>query len=131
MTGTGRLTLVSYLVRDYDEAIAWFTGKLGFVLLEDEVRSPTKRWVRIGPPGGGAQLLLARASGPGQEVQIGRAAGGRVAFFLETQDFHGDHARMTSEGVRFLEAPRHESYGWVAVFEDLYANRWDLLEARA
>lgn len=121
----------AYLVRDYDEAIAWFTGVLGFVLLEDTPRGPGKRWVRVAPRGGrGTALLLARAATPEQEAQVGRQGGGRVWLFLHTDDFARDHAAMKAAGVVFAEAPRHEDYGTVAVFSDLYGNKWDLLEPR-
>jgi len=125
-----KLALVAYLVRDYGEAIRWFTDALGFTLVEDARLSPDKRWVVVAPPAGGSSLLLARADGPAQEASIGAAAGGRVAFFLHTDDFARDHAAMTAKGVRFFEAPRHEPYGTVAVFEDLYGARWDLIEPR-
>ena len=127
------LAAVSYLVRDYDEALAWFTQKLGFRLIEDTPLSDTKRWVVVAPPGagaGGAALLLARAANDEQRAQIGRAAGGRVAFFLHTGDFARDHADFLACGVRFREAPRREAYGIVAVFEDLYGNAWDLVELK-
>lgn len=125
-----RLGTVSYLVPDYDEAIAWFTGVLGFTLLQDVPQGPDKRWVVVAPGDGrsGAALLLARAATPEQRAMIGRQAGGRVFLFLETSDFHADHAALSARGLRFLEAPRHEPYGWVAVFEDRYGHRWDLLE---
>jgi catechol 2,3-dioxygenase-like lactoylglutathione lyase family enzyme len=120
---------VSFLVRDYDEAIAYFTGALGFTLLEDVALGGGKRWVRVGPPGGsGCALLLARAVGAEQVGAIGRQAGGRVFLFLETADFDADHAALRSRGVKFLKEPRVESYGKVAVFSDLYGNKWDLLE---
>ena len=127
------LAAVSYLVRDYDEAIAWFTQKLGFTLVEDTPLSPGKRWVVVAPPGAvapAASLLLARASNAEQLAQVGRAAGGRVAFFLHTDDFARDRAAFESRGVKFREATRHESYGSVAVFEDLYGNGWDLIELK-
>lgn len=125
-----RLALISLLVRDYDEAIAWFTGKLGFTL-EEDTSQPGKRWVVVAPPGGqGARLLLARADGPAQQARIGDQTGGRVGFFLETDDFARDHAAMTGKGVRFLEPPRHEPYGIVAVFEDLHGNKWDLIQPK-
>ena len=125
------LSHVALVVRDYDEAIAWYTGALGFTLVEDRPVSPTKRWVVVAPGGpGGAQLLLARAATPVQEARIGDQAGGRVFLFLETDDFARDHAAFTARGVRFVEAPRHEAYGDVAVFEDLYGNRWDLVERK-
>jgi catechol 2,3-dioxygenase-like lactoylglutathione lyase family enzyme len=116
-------------VREYDEAIAWFSRCLGFVLAEDTDMGGGKRWVVMRPPGGrGAALLLAKAVGMQQAAALGNQAGGRVFLFLETDDFERDHARMTREGVRFAEAPRREAYGKVVVFEDLYGNRWDLIE---
>ncbi|WP_058833960.1 VOC family protein [Luteimonas abyssi] len=123
-----RLALTTVVVDDYDRAIAWFTDCLGLVLLEDTRLPDGKRWVRIGSPGGGCGLLLAQANGEAQQARIGDQTGGRVAFFLETDNFLRDHSVMTSRGVRFLEEPRTEAYGTVAVFEDLYGNRWDLLE---
>lgn len=126
-----RLSLIALLVRDYDEAIGFYVGQLGFRLTADQDQGGGKRWVVVTPPGGDAGLLLARASGDGQSQRVGDQTGGRVFLFLETDDFARDHARMTAAGVRFLEAPRHEPYGSVAVFEDLYGNRWDLIERRA
>ena len=124
----GKLTL---LVRDYDEAIAWYTRCLGFELVEDTHLGGPKRWVVVRAPGqSGGALLLARAVGEEQNASVGRQAGGRVFLFLETDDFDGTYARMLAEGVAFREAPRSEPYGKVAVFEDLYGNAWDLLEAR-
>lgn len=125
-----QLAAVTYLVRDYDEAIAWFTEKLGFVVVENTPLSETKRWVKISAGQGGTCLLLAKAEGPDQEAAIGKAVGGRVAFFLHTDDFAATHARMLVAGVTFREAPRHEAYGSVAVFEDLYGNGWDLIEPK-
>ncbi len=123
------LVLTTFVVRDYDEAIAFFCGQLGFALLEDTVLSQEKRWVRVAPKGaGGASLLLAKAATPEQEAAIGRQAGGRVAFFLATDDFDATHAVFLRNNVRFREAPREEPYGKVAVFEDLYGNPWDLIE---
>lgn len=122
---------VSVLVRDYDEALAFYTGALGFELIEDSRRGPGKRWVVVAPPGGGGtRLLLARAATPEQQAQIGNQCGGRVWLFLHTDDFWRDHACMCKRGVRFAETPREEDYGTVAVFEDLYGNRWDLLQLR-
>lgn len=122
------LNLIALVVRDYDAAIAWFTQKLGFELVED-IDQDRKRWVVVAPKGGtGARLLLARADGAKQEARIGDQTGGRVFLFLETDDFARDHAAMMARGVRFVEAPRSEAYGTVAVFEDLYGNRWDLIE---
>ncbi|MEE1756550.1 VOC family protein [Streptomyces sp. SP18CS02] len=124
------IALTTLVVRDYDEAIAFYTGPLDFVLVEDTDRGDGTRWVVVRPRGSGdgTGLLLARAKGGGQESAVGGQTGGRVAFFLHTGDFAGDHARMLAGGVRFLEEPRHEPYGTVAVFEDLYGNRWDLLQ---
>ena len=123
---------VALLVRDYDEAIDWFTQKLGFVLVADEYQpEQDKRWVLVAPPGappGGASLLLARASTPEQEAFIGDQAGGRVFLFLQTDDFDRDHAAMTAAGIRFVRPPVAQPYGKVAVFLDLYGNRWDLIE---
>ena len=128
---TAYLARVALLVRDYDEAIAWFVDRLGFVLLEDTPLSATKRWVLVAPPGAReTALLLARAATPDQAAAVGRQGGGRVFLFLHTDDFARDHAAMTARGVRFVEAPRDEPYGTVAVFEDLYGNRWDLVERR-
>lgn len=125
-----RLALVTLVVRDYDEAIAFYTGSLGFGLVEDTPLDESgKRWVVVSPGGGnGAALLLARADGNAQEVRTGDQTGGRVAFFLATDDFAADYARMRAAGVTFVQAPRQETYGTVAVFEDLYGNRWDLIQ---
>jgi len=124
-----RIAQLALLVRDYDEAVRFFTRALGFELLEDSPRGDGKRWVCVGPAGGaGAALLLARAATPEQERAIGNQSGGRVFLFMETDDFGRDYARMQAEGVRFTEAPRHEEYGKVVVFLDLYGNRWDLIE---
>ncbi|MBN9319609.1 MAG: VOC family protein [Caulobacterales bacterium] len=121
-----RIGLVTLVVGDYDEAIAFYVGKLGFVLTEDTPMG-AKRWVVVTPPGAETGLLLARASGDAQSARIGDQTGGRVGFFLNVDHFADVHARMIAAGVRFLEAPRHEAYGSVAVFEDLYGNRWDLI----
>jgi catechol 2,3-dioxygenase-like lactoylglutathione lyase family enzyme len=122
-----RLSLTALLVRDYDEAIGFYVGKLGFDLVEDTDQGGGKRWVVVRPPGSDAGLLLAKAVGD-QAQRVGDQAGGRVFLFLETDDFGRDQGRMVAAGVRFLEGPRHEPYGTVAVFEDLYGNRWDLIE---
>ncbi|QIQ02043.1 VOC family protein [Streptomyces liangshanensis] len=125
------IALITLVVADYDEALAFYTDKLGFGLVEDTDRGDGSRWVVVRPPGAGegaAALLLARAAGDAQRASVGAQTGGRVGFFLHTRDFAGDHARMRAAGVRFLEEPRHEPYGSVAVFEDLYGNRWDLLQ---
>lgn len=125
------IATIALVVRDYDEAIQFYCDKLGFALVQDTALGGTKRWVLVAPPGGrGAQLLLAQADGPAQRAAVGNQAGGRVMLFLETDDFAGDHARMLELGVNFIEAPRHEPYGCVAVFTDLYGNKWDLIEPR-
>ena len=119
----------AFLVRDYDEAIAFFTDKLGFSLIEDTPLGNDKRWVLVGPPGAaGASLLLAKAANPEQGACIGKQAGGRVFMFLHTDDFQRDYQSMLARGVSFEEAPRREAYGTVAVFTDLYGNKWDLLQ---
>lgn len=121
------LALVAVVVDDYDDAIAWYTGALGFALLEDTPLAGGKRWVRVGPADASCALLLAKAVDDRQRAAVGNQAGGRVGFFLHTTDFDREHAAMSSRGVRFLEAPRQEPYGIVAVFEDIYGNRWDLV----
>lgn len=125
-----KITHFTYLVRDYDEAIAWFTQALGFVLIEDSDLGGGKRWVLVAPKDGGVRLLLARAANEEQAAFIGRQGGGRVFLFVQSDDFARDHAAMTAAGVHFIEAPRYEAYGTVAVFEDLYGNRWDLIEPK-
>ncbi|MCB5179805.1 VOC family protein [Streptomyces antimicrobicus] len=123
------IALTALVVADYDDAIDFYTRALGFDLVEDTPRPDGSRWVVVRPPGATeAALLLARAKDEAQRARVGDQTGGRVGFFLHTDDFARDHARMTAEGVRFLEEPRHEPYGSVAVFEDLYGNRWDLLQ---
>lgn len=123
------IALTALVVRDYDEAIDFYTRALGFTLVEDTARPDGSRWVVVRPDGATeAALLLALAKDEAQRSRVGDQTGGRVGFFLYTDDFARDHTRMTAEGVRFLEEPRHEAYGSVAVFEDLYGNRWDLLE---
>ncbi|MGF1592512.1 MAG: VOC family protein [Kiloniellaceae bacterium] len=128
------LGLIALLVRDYDEALAFFIGKLDFELVEDSDLGGGKRWVVVAPPGapraagGGTRLLLARADGVTQSEQVGRQGGGRVFLFLHTDDFWRDYSRLRARNVAFHEAPREEAYGTVAVFEDLYGNRWDLLQ---
>ena len=122
---------VALLVREYDEAIAYFTTVLGFELREDTPLTPDKRWVVVAPPGAAeASLLLARAATDDQRACIGRQGGGRVWLFLHTDDFARDFAAMKARGVYFVEAPRDEPYGTVAVFEDLYHNRWDLIQMK-
>jgi catechol 2,3-dioxygenase-like lactoylglutathione lyase family enzyme len=126
------LAHIALVVRDYDEAIAWFTGKLGFTLVADEFQpEQDKRWVLVAPPGapgGATTILLARASTPEQESFIGNQAGGRVFFFLQTDDFERDYEAFRTNGIRFVREPKHAPYGTVAVFEDLYGNLWDLVE---
>lgn len=126
-----RLDLTTLVVRDQDAAIAFFVDALGFELVEDRASTTNddrpKRWVVVRPPGAGAGLLLARADGADQEAAVGRQTGGRVAFFLHVDDFAAQHERMLAAGVEFLEEPRHEAYGSVAVFVDCAGNRWDLL----
>ena len=121
------LSLITLVVRDYDEAIEFYVNKLGFALMEDAPMGNDKRWVRVGPSGGGAELLLARATNHEQESRVGNQAGGRVVMFLQVDNFRAAHDEMVRNGVRFLEAPRHESYGTVAVFQDLYGNKFDLI----
>ena len=123
-----RLALVSLVVRDYDEAIAYYTRTLGFFLVEDTPLGSEKRWVVVSPGEGGAQLLLAKASGERQAGAIGNQTGGRVFLFLNTDDFARDYAAFRKRGVRFVREPAEESYGTVAVFEDLYGNLWDLIQ---
>ena len=125
-----RLGLMALLVRDYDEAIGFYAGTLGFEIREDTALGEGKRWVVVAPPGGDAALLLAKSADARQQARIGDQSGGRVFLFLETDDFARDHAGYRAKGVRFLEPPRHEPYGTVAVFEDLYGNRWDLIEPK-
>jgi catechol 2,3-dioxygenase-like lactoylglutathione lyase family enzyme len=121
---------VALVVRDYDEALAFYVGLLGFELVEDTYQpAQDKRWVVVRPPGtAGASLLLARGVGPEQQAVIGRQAAGRVFLFLETDDFWRDYRRFAAAGVRFVREPKAEPYGTVAVFEDLYGNRWDLIQ---
>jgi catechol 2,3-dioxygenase-like lactoylglutathione lyase family enzyme len=124
------LGLVSLLVRDYDEALDFFVGKLGFLIVEDSlVPEQAKRWVVIAPPGGnGSRLLLAKASTPEQASRIGAQTGGRVFLFLYTDNFWRDYDRYRAKGIEFVREPKNMPYGTVAVFKDLYGNLWDLLE---
>ena len=126
------LAHVALVVRDYDEALAFYVGKLGFTLVEDSYQpAQDKRWVVVAPPGAGpgaTSLVLARAATPEQAASIGNQAGGRVFLFLATDDFARDHAAMIAQGIVFVRAPKVEPYGTVAVFEDLYGNRWDLVQ---
>jgi catechol 2,3-dioxygenase-like lactoylglutathione lyase family enzyme len=125
------LARIALLVRDYDEAIAYYCGVLGFRLLEDASLGASKRWVVVSPPGATeTAFILARAATPEQESAVGRQGGGRVFLFLHTDDFARDYAACLSRGVTFIEAPRDEVYGRVVVFEDVYGNRWDLVQPR-
>lgn len=128
---TRRLGALTLVVRAFDEAITWYRDRLGFALVADTPLDGGKRWVVMRPGEGGSDLLLAEAASPEQASAIGRQAGGRVFLFLHTTDFAADHARMSAAGVQFIEEPRHEAYGTVAVFEDLYGNRWDLIQPAA
>ena len=121
---------VALVVRDYDEAIEFYCRKLGFTLVEDTYQAEQdKRWVVVSPPGdSGTNLLLARASDPKQEQFIGNQSGGRVFLFLQTDDFWRDYKAMLKKGISFVREPKDEDYGTVAVFEDLYGNRWDLFQ---
>lgn len=122
---------ISLLVRDYDEAASFYVGKLGFKLIEDTDMGEGKRWIRVAPhDSADTCILLAKASSTEQLSRVGNQTGGRVFLFLHTDDFQRDYEAMRSKGIRFLEEPRHESYGTVAVFEDLYGNKWDLLETK-
>ncbi len=124
----GHVTLV---VRDYDEAVTFFTCALGFRVIKDIVLGQGKRWILVGPPKSqGTSLLLAQASTPEEVSRIGNQTGGRVFLFLHTDDFWRDYVEMKARNVKFHEKPREEAYGTVAVFEDLYGNKWDLLELK-
>ena len=127
------LGLVSLVVREYDEAIAFYVGTLGFALVEDtEVPEQAKRWVVVAPPGATeTRLLLARAANPEQTGRVGNQTGGRVFLFLYTDDFERDYRAYKAKGVMFVREPKEEPYGTVAVFKDLYGNLWDLLQPRS
>lgn len=122
---------VALIVRDYDEAARFFVDALGFTVTEDTPLAGGKRWVTVRPPGGGTALLLARAATPEQAARVGDQTGGRVFLLLHTDDFQRDYTAFRGRGVRFAEEPREEAYGTVAVFLDLYGNRWDLIQPRA
>jgi len=124
------LAHIAIVVRDYDEAIAYYTNTLGFKLIEDTVLSQTKRWVMVQPTGSqnGCMLLLAKAATPEQEKFVGYQTGGRVFLFLHTDNFERDYQNYISKGVLFTIAPHQEEYGMVAVFKDFYGNLWDLIE---
>ena len=125
------IAYLTLLVSDYDEAIDFYTNKLRFHVVEDTILSEDKRWVLVAPPGGNSvSILLAKASGSQQQEYIGNQTGGRVFLFLQTDNFRRDYNDMKSRGVTFIQEPRTESYGMVAVFEDLYGNKWDILELR-
>jgi len=126
------LGLVSLVVRDYDEALSFFVGKLGFSLVEDTIApEQSKRWVVVSPPGASeSRLLLAQASSPEQESRVGQQTGGRVFLFLHTDDFWRDYEQYRAKGVEFVRPPKEEPYGVVAVFKDLYGNLWDLLQPK-
>ncbi len=122
---------VALVIRDYDEAIEFYREKLGFVIIEDTQVEDRKRWVLMAPPGSSeTRLLLARAASPEQIARVGDQTGGRVSFFLHTDDFWRDYQQFRSRGVNFRRPPKDESYGTVDVFEDLYGNLWDLLQLR-
>lgn len=125
---TRKIHLITLVVPDYDEAIRFFTQTLRFSLVEDTPLGGGKRWVVVTPGGGGASLLLAQASNSEQHSRIGNQTGGRVAFFLHTDNFRDDYRHLQAFGVRFTEAPRQEAYGTVVVFQDIYGNKWDLIE---
>lgn len=125
---SGFISLVTLVVPDYDEAIDFYVGKLGFDLLEDTDLGSGKRWVRVAPKGAATALLLAKAVTPAQQAAIGNQTGGRVGFFLETDDFGRDYDAFRAKAVDFLEVPRREAYGIVSVFTDPFGNRWDLVE---
>jgi len=126
------LAHIAIVVRDYDEAIDWYTRVLGFELIEDSPREPGKRWVVVGMPGSrGTSLLLAKAANAEQISRVGNQTGGRVFLFLHTDDFQRDYTAYSAQGVKFIEQPRYEAYGTVVVFEDIYGNRWDLIERKS
>jgi catechol 2,3-dioxygenase-like lactoylglutathione lyase family enzyme len=126
------IAAVTLLVPDYDKAIAYYVGKLGFELIEDTALSATKRWVVVAPPGNSETgLLLAQADSPNQQAAIGNQSGGRVFLILKTDDFDRDFARFKRAGIEFLEEPRKEPYGKVVVFRDAFGNKWDLIEPLA
>ncbi|MFM2364127.1 MAG: hypothetical protein RLZZ316_3029 [Bacteroidota bacterium] len=126
------LALISIVVKDYDEAIAFYTQQLHFTLVEDTVMSPTKRWVVVAPPGSnGCNLLLAKAATEEQSTRIGNQTGGRVFLFLYTDNFERDYNNLLAKNITIVRPPQKETYGTVAVFADLYGNLWDLIEPAA
>lgn len=129
MTARRAVGLVALVVRDYDEALAFYVDILGFELVEDtEVPAQSKRWVVVSPGGSGTRLLLAKASSEEQSLRVGAQTGGRVFLFLYTDDCLGDHSRLSAKGVKFVREPQDQPHGLVAVFEDLYGNLWDLIQ---
>ncbi len=129
MAGNQQLALISLVVRNYDEAIRFYVDKLNFRLVEDTHQSETKRWVVIAPPGSaGCNLLLAQAANEEQLTRVGNQTGGRVFLFLHTDQFEADYQNLLDKGVTIVRPPKHEPYGTVAVFEDLYGNWWDLIQ---
>ena len=127
---SARISLIVIVVPDYDDGLAFYAGQLGWSVNSDIDQGDGKRWVVVSPPGGGASILLAKAVGPVQAAAIGNQTGGRVGFFLETDDFTRDHTAMRAAGVHFEEVPRAEAYGTVVVWQDPFGNRWDLIEYR-
>ena len=126
---TQHIGYIALLVHDYDTAIAYFTGKLGFILVSDTPLTAEKRWVLVAPPGGqGTRILLAKAASPEQTARVGDQTGGRVFLFLHTDDFWRDYRAYVERGVTFTEEPRKEPYGTVVVFKDFLGNAWDLIE---
>jgi catechol 2,3-dioxygenase-like lactoylglutathione lyase family enzyme len=128
---TQRIGLITLVIDDYDEAITYFTGKLGFALVDDTALGDGKRWVVVAPRGAGSGLLLAKAVNERQKQAVGAQTGGRIFLCLHTDDFRRDYAACKERGVTFVEEPRQEPYGTVVVFTDLYGNRWDLIEPKA
>ena len=124
------ISAITLVVPDYDAAIAFYVGVLGFELLEDVDLGVNKRWVKVAPVGGQTTILLAQADDDAQSAAIGNQTGGRVSFFLQTDDFGRDYRRFVTSGVRFLEKPREEPYGVVVVFSDPFGNLWDLIEPK-
>ncbi|MEM6899671.1 MAG: VOC family protein [Pseudomonadota bacterium] len=128
---TSHIASITLLVPDYDAGIRFYVDDLGFELLEDTPLSPGKRWVRVAPTGAETAILLAKAATPQQHAATGNQTGGRVGFFLQTDDFERDYAKMQERGVTFLETPRHETYGSVVVFTDPFGNKWDLIQLKS
>ncbi|MEZ4897072.1 MAG: VOC family protein [Saprospiraceae bacterium] len=127
---THQLAAIAVVVRDYDEAVGFYVGKLGFALTEDTDMGQGKRWVVVTPQGSTCRILLAKAKNEAELAAVGHQTGGRVFLFLHTDDFRRDYQRWQEQGVHFTETPRDESYGMVVVFEDLYGNKWDLIQPK-